>query len=125
MPNLTIFAFLGLLVRGVRTHYLQKLKILVFGRKSKVRGVSDLALHDDFSPNLSFPKFYRSDLKIRGDSNPPPPEIKIHAFGKKSKVRGVSDLASRTDFSPCLSFSDFCHSDLEIRGEVRTHHLQR
>ena len=92
------------------------MKILVFGQKSKVRGVSDLALHADFSPNLRFPNFYRSDLKIRGGLNPPPPERKIRVFGQKSKVRGVLDLALRTDFSPSLIFSDFYHSELEIRG---------
>ena len=67
MPNLTIFAFLGLLVRRGLNPLPQKLKILVFGGKAKVRGVSDLALHTDFSPNLNFSDFCHSDLEIRGE----------------------------------------------------------
>ena len=43
-----------------------EMKIRVFGQKSKVRGVLDLALHTDISPSLIFSNFYHSDLKIRG-----------------------------------------------------------
>ena len=77
-----------------------KMKIRVFGLKSKVRGVSDLALRTDFSPSLIFSDFCYSHLEIRGRGlNPPTLKMKIRVFGQKSKVRGFLDLALCTDFS--------------------------
>ena len=81
MPNLTIFAFLGLLVRGGLNPLPPKLKILVFGRKSKVRGVLDFALRTDFSPSLIFSDFCHSDLEIRGRFEPTTPEMKFRVVG--------------------------------------------
>ena len=86
MPNLTIFALLGLLVRGGLNPLPPKLKILVFGLRSKVRGVLNFALRTDFSPSLNFSNFYRSDLEIRG-VEPTTPRDENPCFWPKIKSR--------------------------------------
>ena len=122
MPNLTIFAFLGLLVRGVRTHYLKNWKSLFLAENQKwgVFRTWHCALIS--AQTLIFQIFAIQTLKSGGRFEPTTSKTENPCFWPKIKSKGCFGLGIAHWFQPKPYFFRFLPFRPWNQGEVRTHH---